>query len=75
MTVASFSLIYLAADVLLNTFAFSDGWTIVWPLNGITVALLLMRPRSAWPLMLVGVEILGWQRLALGNRPAVLLGY
>jgi hypothetical protein len=36
-TVLSFALIYLAADVALNRFAFSDGWTIVWPLNGITI--------------------------------------
>lgn len=41
----------------LNRFAFSDAWTIVWPLNGVNVALLLMRPRSAWPWMLLGIEI------------------
>jgi diguanylate cyclase (GGDEF)-like protein len=56
-TVLSFALIYLAADVALNRFAFSDGWTIVWPLNGVTVALLLMRARSSWLLMLLGVEL------------------
>jgi diguanylate cyclase (GGDEF)-like protein len=56
-TALSYGLIYLAADVALNRFAFSDGWTIVWPLNGVTVALLLMRPRSAWLYMLLGIEI------------------
>jgi hypothetical protein len=56
-TVLSFALIYLAADVALNRFAFSDGWTIVWPLNGITVALFLMRPRSSWLFTLLGVEL------------------
>jgi len=55
-TVLSFALIYFAADMALNRLAFSDGWTIVWPLNGVTVALLLMRPRSSWAWMLVGVE-------------------
>ena len=56
-TVLSFALIYLLADVALNRFAFSDGWTIVWPLNGITVALLLMRARSSWLMMLLGIEL------------------
>lgn len=55
--VASFGAIYLVLDVALNVFAFSDGWTIVWPLNGVTVAMMLMRPRSAWPAMLLGVEL------------------
>lgn len=52
-----FAVIYLAADVALNKFAFADGWTIIWPLNGVTVALLLMRPRSTWLYMLLGVEL------------------
>ena len=52
-----FAVIYLFVDFALNRFAFSDGWTIIWPLNGINVALLLMRPRSAWPFMLLGIEI------------------
>lgn len=56
-TVLSLALIYLAADIALNRFAFSDGWTIAWPLNGITVALFLMRPRSSWLWMLLGVEL------------------
>jgi len=41
----------------LNKFGFSNGWTILWPLNGVTIALLIMRPRSEWPSMLIGIEI------------------
>jgi diguanylate cyclase (GGDEF)-like protein len=55
--VLGFAAIYLAADVALNKFAFADGWTIIWPLNGVTVALLIMRPRRTWPYLLLGVEI------------------
>jgi diguanylate cyclase (GGDEF)-like protein len=55
--VAGFTIIYLVADIALNKFAFADGWTIIWPLNGVTVALLLMRPRSSWLWMILGVEI------------------
>jgi diguanylate cyclase (GGDEF)-like protein len=55
--VLAFTVIYWVADVVLNKFAFADGWTIIWPLNGVTVALLLMRPRSTWLYMLLGVEI------------------
>jgi diguanylate cyclase (GGDEF)-like protein len=56
-SVLAFAVIYMVADVVLNKFAFADGWTIIWPLNGVTVALLLMRPRSTWLYMLLGVEI------------------
>jgi diguanylate cyclase (GGDEF)-like protein len=38
-------------------FAFSAGWTILWPLNGITIALLIRRPKSDWPTMLIGIEL------------------
>ena len=55
--VVAYTLAYLVVDVALNRFAFSDGWTLVWPLNGVNVALLLMRPRSAWPWMLLGMEL------------------
>lgn len=48
-------LLYATVDVALNKFAFNDGWTILWPLNGVTIALLLMRPRSQWPPILLGV--------------------
>jgi diguanylate cyclase (GGDEF)-like protein len=54
--VVGYSLAYFAIDCALNWFAFADAWTIVWPLNGVTVALLLMRPRKQWPLMLLGIE-------------------
>ena len=56
-TVAAFTLIYFAVDLALNAFAFSDAWTIIWPLNGINVALLLMRPRASWVWMLIGIEL------------------
>jgi diguanylate cyclase (GGDEF)-like protein len=41
----------------LNYFGFSNGWTILWPLNGVTIAILIMRPRSEWPSMLLGIEV------------------
>ena len=56
-TAVAYALIYTIVDVALNTFAFSDAWTIIWPLNGVNVALLLMRPRSQWPWMLLGIEV------------------
>jgi diguanylate cyclase (GGDEF)-like protein len=55
--VLGFTLVYFLIDVALNEFAFTNAWTIIWPLNGVTVALLLMRPRSQWPWMLLGIEI------------------
>jgi len=56
MTLA-FTVAYFFADRALNDFAFSGAWSIVWPLNGVTVALLIMRPRSQWPWMLLGIEV------------------
>jgi len=56
-TVFAYALVYLVADIALNRFAFSDARNIVRPLNGITVGLLLMRPRSSWMWMLFGIEI------------------
>jgi diguanylate cyclase (GGDEF)-like protein len=49
--------VYFAADTVLNKYAFGEGWTILWPLNGITVALLLSRNRSDWAPILLGVAI------------------
>jgi diguanylate cyclase (GGDEF)-like protein len=34
-----------------------DGWQIFWPLNGITIALLIGRPRRDWLIMLAAIEI------------------
>jgi len=43
------ALIYLAADLVLNHLILgSDGWQVFWPLNGVTIALLLVRPRQQW---------------------------
>ena len=35
---------YFVADTLMNKIALGDGWEIFWPLNGITIAMLTMRP-------------------------------
>ncbi len=55
-TVLMFAAAYFIVDTALNRF-FNDGWTIVWPLNGANIALLLMRPRSQWLWVLLGIEI------------------
>ena len=53
----AYAVVYFFVDMALNTFAFSVAWTIIWPLNGVTVALLIMRPRSQWAWMLLGIEV------------------
>jgi len=55
--VLAITVIYMVAVIALNRFAFSDAWSIIWPLNGVNVALLLMRPRSSWVWMLIGIEL------------------
>jgi diguanylate cyclase (GGDEF)-like protein len=47
---------YGIADHILNKVALGDGWQIFWPLNGITIALLIMRPRKDWALLLGAVS-------------------
>ena len=49
--------VYFVADTLLNKFALGDGWAIFWPLNGITIALLIRKPRREWPLLLAAVAL------------------
>ena len=56
-TVALYALVYTFVDLGLNEFAFDDSWTIIWPLNGVNVALLLMNPRARWPWMVLGIEV------------------
>lgn len=51
------ALLYLCADIVLNKLALGDGWQIFWPLNGVTIAILIMRPRSDWPLLLLAVSV------------------
>jgi diguanylate cyclase (GGDEF)-like protein len=51
------AVLYFCADFALNRFAFNNGWTILWPLNGVTIALLLTRKPRDWPIMLLGVAI------------------
>jgi len=48
---------YLFADLALNAISFKEGWTILWPLNGVSTALLLMRSRKDWPAMLFGIAL------------------
>lgn len=48
---------YFLADTLLNKFALGDGWAIFWPLNGVTIGLLIRRPRRQWPLLLAAVAL------------------
>ena len=56
-----YAVAYALADYALNGFGFSSGWTILWPLNGVSIALLLMRPRGDWPAMLAGIALgTGW---------------
>jgi diguanylate cyclase (GGDEF)-like protein len=74
-TLLGYSVVYFAADFALNWFAFADAWTIVWPLNGVNVALLLMRPRSQWPVILLVIEIgTGLGELFDNNPPLMEVG-
>ena len=50
------ALAYFCADLVLLKLAIGAGWTIIWPLNGITIALMLPRPRRQWPLLLFAIE-------------------
>jgi diguanylate cyclase (GGDEF)-like protein len=49
--------LYFVADFALNKVALGDGWQIFWPLNGVTLALLIARPRKDWPLLLAAVSL------------------
>jgi signal transduction histidine kinase/DNA-binding response OmpR family regulator len=55
--VFTYTLLYALGVIALNRFAFSEAWDIIWPVNGVNVALLLMRPRSSWVWMLLGIEL------------------
>jgi diguanylate cyclase (GGDEF)-like protein len=48
---------YFLADLLLNKIALGDGWQIFWPLNGVTIALLIIRPRRDWLRLLAAVSL------------------
>lgn len=48
---------YFVADAILNKIALGDGWQIFWPLNGVTIALLISRPRRAWAPFLAAVAV------------------
>ena len=49
--------LYFLADIALNRLTFTVGWTIFWPLNGLTIALLLLRRRSEWPAILLAISV------------------
>jgi diguanylate cyclase (GGDEF)-like protein len=51
------AILYFVADTLLNKVALGDGWQIFWPLNGVTIALLISHPRAQWPALLTAVSI------------------
>ncbi len=53
----AFAIIYACTDFALNRFGFTAGWTILWPLNGVTIAILLRHNRADWPAILAGVAI------------------
>lgn len=57
MLFAAFTAMYAAVDLSLDRLAFSSGWTIFWPLNGVTIAILLRRARTDWPAILCGVGL------------------
>jgi diguanylate cyclase (GGDEF)-like protein len=57
VTALSLGVVYFLADFALNHFGFEAGWTILWPLNGITIALLIRNPRSRWLALLLGIEV------------------
>ena len=56
-TVLTYCVSYAVVVIALNRFAFNEAWSIIWPHNGVTIALLLMRPRSTWVWMVLGVEL------------------
>ena len=49
-------LLFYLVDTALTRFALNDSWMILWPLNGITICILLMRPRAEWPAYLLGIS-------------------
>jgi len=57
LAIVAYTATYCVAVMAVNFFAFSDGWTLVWPLNGITIALMIRQPRARWWSMLLGIEI------------------
>jgi diguanylate cyclase (GGDEF)-like protein len=68
-SVVGFGSLYFCLDYALNRFAFSSGWTILWPLNGLTIAILLRQKRRDWPAILMGVAIGTGIGECLDNNP------
>ena len=56
--VLGLAVLYFAATTLLDSAVLSfGGWQIFWPLNGVTIALMIGRPRREWLLLLAGIEL------------------
>jgi len=52
------ALLYFTADYALNALVLGEhGWQIFWPLNGLTIALLLARPRGEWVSFLAATQV------------------
>ena len=50
--------LYFCGELALDKVVLGEnGWQIFWPVNGITIALLLMRPRSEWGPLLVAAIV------------------
>ena len=60
---------YMLADLILNKVAIGVGWTILWPLNGVTIALLLRTPRRRWLRLLLVIELGTMLGERLGHNP------
>lgn len=55
-TLLLISVAYALADLAINQLAFSEGWKILWPLNGFSVAILISRPRREWAALLLAIQ-------------------
>ncbi len=63
-----FAVAYYLANSAIDRIGFTSGWTILWPLNGITIAVLIARPRSDWVAVLLGIELgIGTGEFRLGS--------
>ena len=56
-TTFSFAVWFAIGEFVANKITFAESWSIIWPLNGIAVALLIMRPRRSWFWILLGMEV------------------
>jgi len=52
-----YTVAFAFAEYVANTITFATSWTIIWPLNGIAVAILVKKPRSSWFWIILGMEV------------------